>query len=60
MIILLVSPTDRIAEHIQALGKVSRLMTNQQFRAACYEAGSSNDLYDLFRKAEGGVATPQA
>lgn len=59
MIILLVSPTDRIAEHIQALGKVSRLMTNQQFRTACYEATSSNELYDLFRKAEGGVTPPQ-
>ena len=56
MIILLVSPTDRIAEHIQALGKVSRLMTNQQFRTACYEATNPTDLYELFRKAEGGVA----
>jgi mannitol/fructose-specific phosphotransferase system IIA component (Ntr-type) len=53
LIILLVSPADRIAEHIQALGKVSRLMTNPTFRASCYEASSAVQLYDLFRKAEG-------
>lgn len=57
MIILLVSPADRIAEHIQALGKVSRLMTSPQFRTACYDAKSSAELYELFRKGE--VAAPR-
>lgn len=58
LIILLVSPADRIAEHIQALGKVSRLMVNPQFRNACYDSASSTDLYELFRKAEGGGDRP--
>ncbi len=56
LIILLVSPADRIAEHIQALGKVSRLMVNPQFRNACYEAKSADELFDLIRKAEGAAA----
>lgn len=55
LIILLVSPADRIAEHIQALGKVSRLMTNPAFRASCYDAKTSDELFELFRKAEGGA-----
>ncbi len=60
LIILLVSPADRIAEHIQALGKVSRLMTNPQFRTSCYETPSATELYELFRRAEGMTTAPAA
>jgi len=56
MIILLVSPADRIAEHIQALGRVSKLMTNVQFRNACYTAPDAERLYGLFRAAENPTA----
>ncbi|MFO0828035.1 MAG: PTS sugar transporter subunit IIA [Phycisphaerales bacterium] len=52
LIILLVSPADRIAEHIQALGKVSRLMTSPQFRSSCYDAKDAPELYELFRRSE--------
>jgi mannitol/fructose-specific phosphotransferase system IIA component (Ntr-type) len=56
MIILLVSPADKIAEHIQALGRVSKLMTNVQFRGACYAATSADEVYGLFRAAENPAA----
>lgn len=56
MIILLVSPADKIAEHIQALGRVSKLMTNVQFRNSCYSAASADELYGLFRSAENPAA----
>jgi len=56
MIILLVSPADRIAEHIQALGRVSKLMTNVQFRTSCYAATGADQLYGLFRSAESPAA----
>ena len=57
MMILLVSPADKIAEHIQALGRVSKLMTNVQFRTSCYAATSADQLYGLFRSAESTTAS---
>ena len=36
MVALLLSPADKIADHIQALGRISRLMSNDTFRnTAC-------------------------
>jgi fructose-specific phosphotransferase system IIA component len=52
LIVLLVSPPESVSEHIQALGRVSRLMTNPEFRESLYQASSAEALYDLFRKAE--------
>lgn len=52
LVVLLVSPPDRTSEHIQALGKVSRLMADPEFRRAAYEAESSEALFELFKSAE--------
>jgi mannitol/fructose-specific phosphotransferase system IIA component (Ntr-type) len=51
-VVLLVSPPEAVSEHIQALGRVSRLMTNPDFREKLYSALSADALYSLFRKAE--------
>jgi mannitol/fructose-specific phosphotransferase system IIA component (Ntr-type) len=53
LIILLASPPDRTAEHIQALARVSRLMTMQDFREAIYSAKSGPEIYELLRQHEG-------
>ncbi len=52
LVILLASPLDRTSDHIQALAKVSRLMTVEAFRSKVYEAGSSQDIYDLLLAQE--------
>lgn len=54
LIILLVSPMDKISMHIQSLGRVSRLLSDPALREATYSAPTAEALFDLFRKAEGG------
>ena len=48
LVILLASPADRIAEHIQALGKISRLMSDSSVREKAYHAADAETLYRLF------------
>jgi len=52
LIVMLVSPPDRTSDHIQALGKISRLMADPKFRTAAYNTQSAQELYDLFATAE--------
>jgi mannitol/fructose-specific phosphotransferase system IIA component (Ntr-type) len=52
LVILLVSPPEKKDEHIQALGKISKIMTSPEFRQRVYSAQSSMELYQLFRDAE--------
>lgn len=52
LLVLLASPPNRTAEHIQALGKISRMMSDPTFRNYAYNAESSEELYDLFKQAE--------
>lgn len=52
MFVLLASPPDKTADHIQALGKISRLMGNDSFRRSAYEVESAQQLYELFCQAE--------
>jgi fructose-specific phosphotransferase system IIA component len=54
LIVLLVSPPEKTSDHIQALGKISRLMADPKFRQQAYSAESSDSLYELFEKAEKG------
>lgn len=54
LIVLLASPPDRTSDHIQALGKISRLMADPKFRTAAYATESSDELFQLFEKAEKG------
>jgi fructose-specific phosphotransferase system IIA component len=52
LIVLLASPADKTSDHIQALGRISRLMADPKFRLAAYSAPTSQALYDLFAQAE--------
>lgn len=51
LVILLASPPEKTSEHIQALGKISRLMANPTFRETVYRAESADELYKLFTDA---------
>jgi fructose-specific phosphotransferase system IIA component len=52
LVILLVSPPEKKDEHIQALGRISKIMTSPEFRQRAYAAQSATELYGLFREAE--------
>lgn len=52
LVILLASPPDKTADHIQALARVSRLMHVDAFREAVYAAGSGAEVYELLRQQE--------
>ena len=51
LIILLVSPSDNTADHIQALGRISRLMVDRSFREAVYATKTPQALFDQFHSA---------
>lgn len=52
LIFLLVSPPHRTSDHIQALGKISRLMSQPEFRRAIYDAQTAEQVYQLLEEAE--------
>ena len=52
LIVMLVSPPDKVSEHVQALGRLSRLMTDANFRERAYAARSAEEIHELFRRAE--------
>jgi len=55
LIILLASPVDQTGPHIQALAKISRMLTEDSFRHALKQAGSGKELYDQIVSYEGQV-----
>jgi fructose-specific phosphotransferase system IIA component len=52
LIVLLASPPDRTSDHIQALARVSRLMTMDEFREKIYAATGPQQIYELLRSHE--------
>lgn len=52
LIVLLTSPPDKTSDHIQALGKISRLMADPKFRIKAYTAPSADALFELFTLGE--------
>jgi fructose-specific phosphotransferase system IIA component len=52
LVVLLASPPDRTSDHIQALARISRLMTMDDFRNRIYAAQSAGDIYELLRSQE--------
>lgn len=52
MVVLLASPPQRTADHIQALGRISRLMSDAAFRAETYQAESAEALHQLLVDAD--------
>ena len=52
LIILLVSPADQTGPHIQALARISRMMTNDLLREKLWAATTSDDLFELMKTHE--------
>lgn len=52
LVILLISNPDKKDDHIQALGKISKIMTSPEFRQRAYGAQNAAELFGLFREAE--------
>lgn len=53
LIVLLASPPDKPGDHIQALAKISRLMTMDEFREQIYNATTAGEIYQLLKSKEG-------
>jgi len=51
-VVLLISPPDQTGPHIQALAKISRLMSIEEFRDAVDQAADAKDLHAAFVKFE--------
>ena len=56
LIILLASPADQTGPHIQALAKISRMLTDDAFRDAVKQAESGQTLYDMLIQHEAELA----
>jgi fructose-specific phosphotransferase system IIA component len=52
LVVLLASPPDRTSDHIQALARISRLMTMDDFRNRIYAATSADEIYELLKSQE--------
>lgn len=53
LVVLLASPLDQTGPHIQALARISRLMTIEQIRSALAQANSAEELYRTIISHEG-------
>jgi len=56
LIILLASPVDQTGAHIQALAKISRILTDDTFREAVKKAESAEQLYEMLLHHEAELA----
>jgi fructose-specific phosphotransferase system IIA component len=52
LILLLASPLDQTGPHIQALAKISRMLTDDDFRDALKRAENADQLYQLIAEQE--------
>jgi fructose-specific phosphotransferase system IIA component len=52
LVVLLASPPDRTSDHIQALARISRLMTMDDFRESIYRAQSAAEIWELLEQEE--------
>ena len=52
LVVLLASPPDRTSDHIQALARISRLMTMDDFRNRIYAAKDAGEIYELLKSQE--------
>lgn len=55
LIVLLASPPDQTGPHIQALARISRLMTIEAFRVAMKNAASAQEIVDAVNAQEATV-----
>lgn len=47
LVLMLISPPDKITDHIQALGRISRALSTASAREQAYAATSAEGLYEL-------------
>jgi len=59
IIVLMVSPSNQIAQHIQALARVSRFLSFDSFRRDLRQAQTADDVYDAFQRKEEEAAAPE-
>jgi fructose-specific phosphotransferase system IIA component len=52
VIVLLVSPSDQTGPHIQALARISRMMTEREFRDKVWASKTAEELYHLIEEHE--------
>ena len=52
LVVLLASPPARTSDHIQALARISRLMTMDAFREQMYAATTASDIFELLKSQE--------
>jgi len=52
LIVLLASPPDRTTDHIQALARISKLISMNDFRERIYSAASPAEIYELLKSHE--------
>lgn len=52
LVVLLASPPDKTSDHIQALARISRLMTVEDFRNQIYAAQTPQQVYDLIKSRD--------
>lgn len=55
LIVLLASPVDRTADHIQALAKISKVMASEANRERVYAATTPQDILGALTHSEGGA-----
>ncbi len=56
LIVLLASPADQAGPHIQALARISRLMTLESFRMALDRAKTGPEVYQIITRQEEAMA----
>ncbi len=52
LVVLLVSPMDQTGQHIQALARVSRLMSMDSFRSRLLSAPGAQEIFDAIKDQE--------
>lgn len=52
LVILLASPTDQTGPHIQALARISQMLTQESIRSAMMRATSAEEIYAMVSKFE--------
>lgn len=52
VIVLMISPSDQVARHIQALSRVSRYLSFDSFRKQLRSAGSAEEIYQAIVQRE--------
>ncbi|NUQ68731.1 MAG: PTS sugar transporter subunit IIA [Phycisphaerales bacterium] len=52
LVVLLASPPDRTSDHIQALARISRLMTMDAFRERIYGATNAAEIYEVLQSQQ--------